>query len=55
MSIPSAFKDVYQFNEVDIELAHLPRSAGIPCGGYVNGEMMDRYYRTTAKRDRAHN
>ena len=48
-SIPSSFKDIYHFNELKIGLAYLPRSAGIICGGYVNGKLMDRNYRTTVK------
>ena len=48
-SIPSSFKDIYHFNELKIGLAYLPRSAGIIIGGYVNGKLMDRNYRTTAK------
>ena len=48
-SIPSSFKDIYHFNELQIGLAYLPRSAGIICGGYVNGKLMDRNYRTTAE------
>ena len=47
-SIPSSFKDIYNFNELEIGLAYLPRGAGIICGGYVNGKLMDRNYRTTA-------
>ena len=48
-SIPSSFKDIYNFNELEIGLAYLPRSAGIITGGYVNGKLMDRNYRITAK------
>lgn len=48
-SIPSSFKDIYHFNELQIGLAYLPRGFGIICGGYVNGKLMDRNYRTTAK------
>ena len=48
-SIPASFKDIYHFNELEIGLAYLPRSAGIITGGYVNGKLMDRNYRTTAK------
>ena len=48
-SIPPSFKDIYHFNELQIGLAYLPRSAGIICGGYVNGKMMDRNYRSIAK------
>ena len=48
-SIPISFKDIYHFNELEIGLAYLPRSAGIIIGGYVNGKLMDRNYRTTAR------
>ena len=48
-SIPPSFKDIYHFNELEIGLAYLPRGAGIIAGGYVNGKLMDRNYRTTAK------
>ena len=48
-SIPSSFKDIYHFNELEIGLAYLPRSAGIITGSYINGKLMDRNYRTTAK------
>jgi len=48
-SIPSAFKDVYRFNELEIGLSYLPRGAGIILGGYANGKLMDRNYKATAK------
>ena len=48
-SIPSSFKDIYHFNDLEIGLVYLPRSAGIITGGYVNGKLMDRNYRSTAK------
>ncbi|KAF6220692.1 hypothetical protein HO133_003125 [Letharia lupina] len=48
-SIPSSFKDIYHFNELEIGLAYLPRGIGIISGGYVNGKLMDRNYRTSAK------
>lgn len=48
-SIPSSFKEIYRFNELQIGLAYLPRSAGIITGGYVNGTLMDRNYRATAR------
>ena len=47
-SIPSLFKDLYQFNELKIGLSYLPRGAGILVGGYANGKLMDRNYRITA-------
>lgn len=48
-SIPSSYKDIYNFNELEIGLSYLPRGAGIILGGYVNGKMMDRNYEITAK------
>jgi len=47
-SIPSAFKDIYHFNELEIGLSYLPRGAGIILGGYANGKLMDRNYKATA-------
>ena len=49
-TIPSTFKDIYHFNELEIGLSYLPRGAGIIIGGYLNGKMMDRNYRTIANR-----
>lgn len=49
-SIPSSYKDIYDFNELQIGLSYLPRGAGIILGGYVNGKLMDRNYKTTAKK-----
>ena len=48
-AMPSIFQDVYHFNELLIGLSYLPRGAGIITGGYINGRMMDRKYRITAK------
>ena len=47
-TIPSTYKDIYHFNELQIGLSYLPRGAGIIVGGYTNGKMMDRNYRNTA-------
>ena len=48
-AIPSAFKEIYQFNELEIGLSYLPRGIGIIIGGYANGKFMDWNYRITAK------
>ncbi|KAL8804694.1 MAG: hypothetical protein Q9182_002386 [Xanthomendoza sp. 2 TL-2023] len=48
-SIPSAFTDLYRFNELEIGLSYLPRGTGIIIGGYANGRLMDSNYRITAK------
>ena len=47
-TIPSTFKDIYHFDELQIGLSYLPRGAGIIAGGYVNGRFMDRNYKVTA-------
>ncbi|KAL8741614.1 MAG: hypothetical protein Q9190_005796 [Brigantiaea leucoxantha] len=49
-SIPKMYKDTYGFNELEIGLAYLTGGAGVVLGGYVNGKMMDRNYRATARK-----
>lgn len=49
-SIPSAFKEVYHFNELEIGFSYLPRGIGIIIRGYVNGKLMDWNYKMTAER-----
>lgn len=41
-SIPTIFKDVYGFNEIQIGLSYLTGDAGVVLGGYANGRLMDR-------------
>ncbi|CAF9912234.1 MAG: hypothetical protein HETSPECPRED_000882 [Heterodermia speciosa] len=43
------YKDIYQFNELEIGLAYLPGGAGVVLGAYANGKLMDRNYALTAK------
>ena len=47
--MPSIYQDIYHFNELCIGLSYLPRGAGVITGGYINGKMMNRKYRITAK------
>lgn len=49
-AIPDIYKTLYQFNELKIGLAYLPRGAGIIIGGYCNGKMMDYDYKATARK-----
>ena len=49
-SIPSSFKEIYHFNELEIGLSYLPRSAGIILGGYANGKLMDHNYNVIARK-----
>ncbi|KAI4133080.1 MAG: hypothetical protein LQ347_002298 [Umbilicaria vellea] len=46
---PDIYKNIYQFNELEIGLAYLPRGAGIIIGGYIIGKLIDYNYRATAK------
>ncbi|KAI0183665.1 major facilitator superfamily domain-containing protein [Xylaria flabelliformis] len=39
----------YNFNELYIGLAYLPRGVGIIVGSYFTGKLMDRNYRVTAR------
>ena len=48
-SLSSIFKDVYGFNEFQIGLSYLTGGAGVILGMLVNGRMMDRNYKVTAK------
>ncbi len=49
-SIPSTYKQIYYFNELEIGLAYLTGGAGVMLGGYTNGKMMDSNYKITAKK-----
>ena len=48
-SIPTIFKDVYGFNEIQVGLSYLTGGAGTVVGGYANGKLMDRNYKATAR------
>ncbi|CAF9907948.1 hypothetical protein IMSHALPRED_006539 [Imshaugia aleurites] len=48
-SIPSIYKDIYHFNELQIGLSYLTGGFGTVSGGYLNGKLMDWNYRTTAR------
>ena len=49
-AVPDIFKNIYNFNELQVGLSYLPRGAGIIIGGYCNGILMDYNCRVTAKR-----
>ena len=49
-AVPDIYKSIYQFNELQIGLAYLPRGAGIIIGGFCIGKVMDFNYKTTAKK-----
>lgn len=48
-SIPSIYKDIYHFNELQIGLSYLTGGFGTVSGGYLNGKLMDRNYKATAR------
>jgi MFS family permease len=48
-NIPSIYKDIYGFNELQIGLSYLTGGVGVVLGGYLNGKMMDMNYKATAK------
>lgn len=49
-AVPDIFKDIYQFNELQVGLAYLPRGVGIIVGSYCTGKLMDYNYRLTARK-----
>ena len=48
-TIPSVYKDIYQFNELQIGLSYLTGGFGTVTGGYLNGKLMDWNYKVTAR------
>ena len=48
-AIPDIYKSIYNFNELEIGLAYLPRGFGIIAGGFCVGKMIDYNYKITAK------
>ena len=48
-SIPSIYKDIYHFDELQIGLSYLTGGFGTVSGGYLNGKLMDWNYRATAR------
>ena len=50
-SIPSAYRDLFHYNDLQIGFSYLPRGAGIIIGGYANGKLMDWNYEVTARKN----
>ena len=48
-SIPLIYQDIYGFNELQVGLTYLTGATGVVLGSYLNGRMMDRNYRVTAR------
>lgn len=49
-AVPDIYKNVYNFNQLEIGLSFLPRGVGIIAGGYCNGKLMDYNYKVTARK-----
>ncbi|PMD22233.1 MFS general substrate transporter [Hyaloscypha hepaticicola] len=48
-SIPSIYKYVYGWNELEVGLAYLPGAIGVIVAGILNGKLMDFKYKLTAR------
>jgi MFS family permease len=48
-SIPSTYKNIYDFNELQIGFSYVTGGAGVILGGYANGKLMDKNYKAIAK------
>ena len=48
-SIPTIYKDVYHFDELQIGLSYLTGGFGTVSGGYLNGKLMDWNYKAAAR------
>ena len=48
-SIPPIYQEIYHFNELQIGLSYLTGGFGTVSGGYLNGKLMDRNYKATAR------
>ena len=48
-SIPSIYKEIYGFNEIEIGLSYLTGGVGVILGGIATGKMLDRNYKLTVK------
>lgn len=48
-SIPTIYRDIYHFNELQIGLSYLTGGFGTVSGGYLNGKLMDWNYKATAR------
>ena len=48
-SIPPIYKDTYGFDELQVGLTYLTDTTGVILGSYLNGKMMDRNYKITAR------
>ncbi|KAL8867157.1 MAG: hypothetical protein Q9174_005839 [Haloplaca sp. 1 TL-2023] len=48
-SIPPIYKDFYGFSELYVGVTYLSGATGVIMGSYLNGKMMDRNYKITAR------
>lgn len=51
VAIPTIYKDVYSYNELEIGLAFLPGLAGMTIGGIIAGKLVDRNFAKVARKE----
>ena len=49
-SMPIIYQDIHGYNELQVGLTYLAGATGVILGSYLNGKMMDRNYKITARR-----
>ncbi|KAF7923421.1 uncharacterized protein EAE97_010859 [Botrytis byssoidea] len=48
-SLPQLFKEIYNFNDLQIGLCYIPFGSGCALASIINGKMLDRNYRKIAR------
>ncbi|KAI4267625.1 MAG: hypothetical protein L6R38_008174 [Xanthoria sp. 2 TBL-2021] len=48
--MPDLYKDIYNFNELQVGLTYIPRGVGIITASFCIGKMMDYNYKTVARK-----
>ena len=48
-SIPLIYKNIYNFNDLEVGLCYLTGGAGVLVGSFVAGQLLDRNYKVVAK------
>jgi MFS family permease len=48
-SIPAMYKEIYDFNDLQIGLCYIPFGVGCAVASFINGKLLDRNYKKVAK------
>jgi len=48
-TIPSLYKEIYGFNDLQVGLCYIPFGAGCAVAAWLNGKMLDRNYKRVAR------